>query len=228
MEGLLFNGERHLVPILALCALLSAVGCTQTIGRDLQYQPIPQPTQASNPTSPPVAVKVFDRRPTETIYSADNLNGKTEYVPQNNVWEVVESAFNTELQNRGFTDGKGGNTLTAILTFFWAKPGPDPHQTSFIQVQEVVASIGLKITVRRSDGSLIYSRSIEGQSKPWQEKNPVDADIWHRRPITEAAEAAIQDALARVFADPAFISALNTTQPSPQKAPAARSTSKIS
>jgi len=219
LKSCLSNGSGYFVSIGVLCALLSAVGCTQTIGRELQYQPIPQPRQASNPAAPPVTVKVFDRRPTEAIARNDSPALKTEYVPQNQVWNVLRSALEVELKNRGFRNGSGGNTVTVIVTFFWANVG---------ESEEVVASIGLKVTVRRSDRSLAYSRSIEGQSKPWIAQHPSTDSVLNRHPTTRAAQAAMQDAVAKLVGDAAFISALNATQPSPQKAPTTQSTSGIS
>ena len=213
------NRGGYFISVGVLCAALSTAGCTQTFGRELHYEPAAHPPQVSNPQSPPVAVKVFDRRPTEAIAESDSPALNMQYVPQNQVWEVLRSAFDAELKNRGFKDGSGGSTVTVIVTFFWVRTR---------ESGEVVASIGLKVTVRPSDGSLTYSRSIEGQSKPWVEQHPSSDPVLNRHPTTRAAQAAMQDAVAQVVGDAAFIGALNVSQTAPQKAPAARPTSKIS
>jgi hypothetical protein len=127
----------------------------------------------------------------------------TEYVPYNDVPEMIKGAFETELRNRGFVKGADGNVVSVSISFYRA----DQIQTSLLG--ETVASLGIDVNVKHPDGSTAYSRFILGDSRPWEADHPPEHNI--RYQITNAVEAAMQDALAEVFSDPAFIDALKTS-----------------
>ena len=179
-------------------------GCTQRIGGVLEYQPIADPPKMNDQTSPPVAVEVTDKRPTQVILNQDSgIPGiNTEYVPRNDVAGLLAIAFTAELKNRGWKIGVGGNTLSIALSFFVA------NQIPRFLTPETTSSVGINVMVTGSHGALSYICFIEGQSGPWQAEHSSTESIWFRHTIREAIQAAIQDAVAKVFADPAFIDAL--------------------
>jgi hypothetical protein len=66
---------------------------------------------------------------------------------------------------------------------------------------DATATIGMQVTVKRPDGSVAYDKYITGQSKDWIEVAGED-NAGHE------LSAAMQDGVAKVFADSAFIDSL--------------------
>lgn len=127
----------------------------------------------------------------------------TEYVLYNDVPAMIKDAFNQELKGRGFVNAAGGSIVSVSISFYRA----DQFQT--FPLGETEASLGIDVAVKNRDGATPYSRFIVGLSKEWQADHPPEHNIKYQ--ITNAVEAAMQDALARVFNDPAFIAALKNS-----------------
>ena len=165
---------------------------------------MPDVSKVPQAKSPPVTVDVFDKRTDKVVMTADDVTllvgFKREFVPYNDMVRFLADAFNTELKDRGFIEGAGGTVISANLSFFRCDQMPD------LPVPETAASIGIDVTVKRPGGSVSYSRFVLGRSEPWQKIHPPEENL--KYPVTNPMQAAIQDALANVFSDPAFLDAL--------------------
>jgi uncharacterized lipoprotein YajG len=134
-------------------------GCAFTTGHvDLAYQPTTQATKLATPESPRVTVVVTDKRPTQAV--GQKINGfgiKTaDIVSNTDVPGTLKSAFETELNSRGFTEGAGGNAISVSLDNF------ENQFTLGFFSGESTASIGMRVTVKRPDGSVAYDKYITG------------------------------------------------------------------
>jgi uncharacterized lipoprotein YajG len=112
---------RNGIPVLLGATLLMLTGCAFTTGRvDLAYQPTTQATKLAAPDSPRVSVVVTDKRPTQVV--GQKINGfgmKTaDIVSNTDVPGTLKSAFETELNSRGFTEGAGGDVVLVSLSNF--------------------------------------------------------------------------------------------------------------
>lgn len=191
---------------LLVCTSLCMIGCTQVTHQYLKYEPISGPPKLADAKSPPVSVEVTDKRTSTTLLTrTSGYFGEftVEYVPYNDVPEMIKEAFETELRDRGFVRGASGNVVSVSISFYRA----DQMPTSFFG--ETDASLGIEVTVKHPDGSTAYSRFVLGDSRPWEAEHPPEHNIKYQ--ITNAVEAAMQDALAKVFNDPGFINALKTS-----------------
>lgn len=194
-----FRFPRRLMPILAV---LAASGCWGPAHEYVKYEPTRAPDKVAEAKSPPVSVQVTDKR-SATVAMASSAQIMTDsfaYVPSNDMAGMLKKAFALELKNRGFTGGSGGNVVSVSLSFYRA----DRLRTS--SEGEMAASMGFDVTVTRADGSTAFSHFILGQSQLWLGFHP-PADDSDR--LVSAMQAAMQEALAKTFSDPAFINALN-------------------
>ncbi|MGB8414465.1 MAG: YajG family lipoprotein [Candidatus Binatus sp.] len=192
---------RIAIPALLAATLLLFGGCAFTTGHvDLAYQPTTQATKLATPESPRVTVVVTDKRPTQAV--GQKINGfgiKTaDIVSNTDVPGTLKSAFETELNSRGFTEGAGGNAISVSLDNF------ENQFTLGFFSGESTASIGMRVTVKRPDGSVAYDKYITGQSKDWVE-------IAGEGNAARELNAAMQDGVSKVFSDSAFIDSLKKT-----------------
>jgi uncharacterized lipoprotein YajG len=183
--------------VLATTILLLS-GCAFTTGHvDLAYQPTAQATKLAAPTSPRVTVVVTDKRLTQVV--GQKINGYgikgADIVSNTDVPATLKSAFETELNSRGFTEGLGGNVVSVTLNNF------ESQFTAGFFSGDATASIGMQVTVKRPDGSVAYDKYITGQSKDWIEIAGEDN-------AARQLNAAMQDGVAKVFADSAFVDSL--------------------
>ncbi len=105
-----------------------------------------------------MTVVVTDKRPTQAV--GQKINGfgiKTaDIVSNTDVPGTLKSAFETELNSRGFTEGAGGNAISVSLDNF------ENQFTLGFFSGESTASIGMRVTVKRPDGSVAYDKYITG------------------------------------------------------------------
>jgi uncharacterized lipoprotein YajG len=191
------SGRSAISAVLASAMLLLS-GCAFTTGHvDLGYQPTTQATKLATPESPRVSVVVTDKRPTQIV--GQKINGfgmKTAKIVSNtDVPGTLKSAFETELNSRGFIEGAGGNVVSVTLNNF------ENQFTIGFFSGEANANIGMQVTVTRPDGSLAYDKYVTGQSKDWVEITGEDN-------AGRQLNAAMQDGVSKVFADSAFIDSL--------------------
>ncbi len=184
--------------IIALAAALFLAGCAFTTGHvDLSYQPSTDVTKVAETESPPVAVQIIDKRPTKTV--GQKINGfgmKTaDIVADTDVPQTIKDAFETELTNRGFTDGPNGNQVVVTL---------DNLQNSFTVgffSGEATSTAGMDVAVKNAKGANVFDKYFTGQSKDWIElATPENAQ--------KMLNGAIKDAIGKVFADQDFLDTL--------------------
>ena len=189
---------RNGTPALLAATLVMLSGCAFTTGHvDLAYQPTAQATKLAAPDSPRVSVVVTDKRPTQVV--GQKINGfgmKTaDIVSNTDVPGTLKSAFETELNSRGFSEGAGGDVVLVSLSNF------ENQFTLGFFSGDSTATIGMQVTVKRPDGSVAYDKYVTGQSKDWVEVAGEDN-------AGRELNAAMQDGVSKVFADGAFIDAL--------------------
>jgi uncharacterized lipoprotein YajG len=189
---------RSAFSVLLTASLLLISGCALTTGHvDLAYQPTTQASKLAKPESPRVSVVVRDKRPTQVV--GQKMNGlgmkMADIVSNTDVPGTLKSAFETELKNRGFTEGGGGNVISVSLGNF------ENQFTLGFFSGDATATIGMQVTVTRPNGSVAYDRYITGQAKDWVEVAGED-NAQHE------LDAAMQDGVSKVFADSAFIGSL--------------------
>jgi uncharacterized lipoprotein YajG len=189
---------RGAISVLLTASLLLIWGCALTTGHvDLAYQPTTQATKLATPASPRVSVVVTDKRPTKVV--GQKMNGlgmkMADIVSNTDVPGTLKSAFETELKNRGFTEGGGGNAISVSLGNF------ENQFTLGFFSGDATATIGMQVTVTRPNGSVAYDKYITGQAKDWVEVAGEDN-------AQRELDAAMQDGVSKVFADNAFIASL--------------------
>jgi uncharacterized lipoprotein YajG len=180
-------------------SILLLSGCAFTTGHvNLAYEPTTEVSKAATADSPRVRVEVTDKRPTQAV--GQKINGfgmKTaDIVSNSDVAATLKTAFETELHNRGFTDGVGGDLVTVRLADF-----QNQFTLGFFS-GDASATIGMDVAVKRPDGSVTYSRYITGESKDWIE-------LAGEGNAERMLNGAMRDGVAKVFSDNKFIDALN-------------------
>lgn len=201
-----------------LAAALLFSGCAFGTGHvNITYQPIIVATRLAAPDSPRVIVKVMDKRATQTL--GQKINGfgieTADLVADTDVPGTLEDAFETELHNRGFLKGRGGNVISVRLdTFenqftigFWSGEfvnqltlGPWSDDSA-APIGMSAATIGMDVTVRHPNGSLAYNRYFTGDSKE-------SIHIASENNAERTLDAAMQNGVSKVFIDSAFIDSL--------------------
>jgi uncharacterized lipoprotein len=150
-----------------------------------------------------VAVKVgmIDLR--STIYKVSDYEGG-EFstatgiltATNNTASDVVKSAIETELTNRGFSlAGSNVAVMVELSRFYNVFKGGFWSATS-------MAKLNMNVQVKRSDGVIVYTKLItgEGSKKFLQKESPEIAKI--------ALDAALQDAMTKLFSDGTFADAV--------------------
>ncbi len=184
--------------VAALTAMLLISGCAFTTGHvNLEYQSQTPAMKIAGADSPHVAVEVTDKRPTPIV--GQKINGfgmKTaDIVSDSDVPGTLKSAFETELNNRGFTVGPGGVLIAVRLSSL-----QNQFTVGFFS-GEAAANMGMDVTVKRPDGAVAYDKYITGQNQEWIElATPGNAQ--------DTLDAAMRDAVSKVFSDSAFIDAV--------------------
>jgi uncharacterized lipoprotein YajG len=181
-------------------SLLSVLisGCAFTEGHvNLEYQPQAQAAKVAAAAAPHVVVQVADQRPTKVV--GQKINGfgmKTaDILSDNDLPATLKGAFESELSNRGFTVGTGGATVEVTLNSLQNQFTPGFFSG------ESTANIGIDVSVKRADGAVAYEKYFTGQ-------NQESVQIFSAGNAEETLNAAIKDAVGKVFSDDAFIAAL--------------------
>jgi uncharacterized lipoprotein YajG len=192
---------RNTTPVLLALVLLLLSGCALTTGHvNLAYRPTTQTTNLATSNSPRVMVTVADKRPTQVV--GQKINGfgmKTaDIVSDSDVPGTLKSAFQTELNSRGFSEGAGGNVVSVSLSNFESQ-----FAWGFFS-GDATGTIGMQVTVRHPDGSVAYDKYITGQSKDWIE-------ISGEGNAEHVLNAAMQDGVTKVFSESTFLDSLKKT-----------------
>ncbi len=164
---------------------------------NLEYQPQAQAAKVAAAAAPHVVVQVADQRPTKVV--GQKINGfgmKTaDILSDNDIPATLKGAFETELSNRGFTVGPGGETVGVTLNSL-----QNQFSLGFFS-GESTANIGIDVSVKRADGAVAYEKYFTGQ-------NQESVQLATAGNAEETLNAAIKDAVGKVFSDDAFIAAL--------------------
>ena len=196
---------RNIIQTVSLAAsLLTAVmfsGCALTKDQvALGYAAQPNVGELGEANKVFVTVKVNDERSDKTAVGA-KINGlgmeMAPIVPMGDVAALVQSAIEMELTDRGFelTLTNGISIVADLSTFrnhfkvgFWAG--------------DAVAEVIMDITVKSQSGQIVYSKLVAGQGT-----NP-NIQLASGSNAKVALDAALKDAMDKMFSDKAFIDAL--------------------
>ena len=156
----------------------------------------------------PVEVRVEDLQP---ALSAAPWSPRYLFTPPNRYFRVkdaadtIKGAAETELRARGFKIADGGALVTIQLDRFAA----------VCEINEFTKSsshghISLRIHVQAQTGKVLYSREVKGEANPFY--------FWGTwKCATPELQGSLADGFRRLFADPAFTTAiLATRQPTPK------------
>jgi hypothetical protein len=111
---------------------------------------------------------------------------------------TLKSAFESELKDRGFIEGEGGNAVIVRLGYF---------RNTFVNrgfVFEATASMDLEVSIVRPDGAIPYRKYATGRAH----------DTFALASTSNAQhmlDAAMHDAVSRVLSDPDFLASLKKT-----------------
>jgi uncharacterized lipoprotein YajG len=188
----------NVMPLVAALILFLLGGCAFTQGQvNVAYQASTPASPVAESSSPPVLVQVSDKRTTQVV--GQKINGfgmKTaDIVSTSDVPGTLKNAFETELSNRGFKQGEGGNLILVTLDNF-----QNQFTLGFFS-GEATATIGINVTVKGPGGVVAYNQYITGQSKE-------SVQLAIASNAEEELNAAMRDAVGKVFADAAFIGSL--------------------
>lgn len=190
---------RSFAAVWCLVAAATALsGCAFTTGHvNVAYESQGPAARLATANTPHVAVVVIDRRPTQVLGEKKNGFGmKTADIEaDNDVPATVKNAFETELRNRGFVEGSGGNVVEVKLDHF-----QNQYSLGFFS-GEGVATIGMQVSVERPDGSTAYSKYITGKAENWIE-------LMGAGNAQTLLDGALRDGIERIFDDGDFTNAL--------------------
>jgi len=189
---------RIATPSFVLAGLFAG-GCAFTTGHvNVSYTPAPEVTKIAGDAAPKVLVEVTDKRPTQVL--GEKINGfgmKTaDIVADNDVAATIKSAFETELEDRGFAAGTGGNVIAVTLVNF------QNQYTPGFWSGEAQATLGMDVAVKNPDGSTPFNKYFQAEVNDWIEIAGEDnAQLM--------LDGALEKTVSKVFADSDFIRALN-------------------
>ena len=120
-------------------------------------------------------------------------------IAKEDVTDTVKKAIETELSQRGFKVSGGDTLLMIQLVKFLNdfKPG--------FWSGDAVAEVMMEVQLKKVDGSIAYSKVVSGEGK-----NP-SIQLASGANAKVALDAALQNAVERMFGDPVFIDALLKT-----------------
>lgn len=184
--------------LLAAAFLLN--GCAFTKDHvSINYVPHANITRTTGAETVTVNVSVADLRATKDKVSTKKNGYGMETAPilaDNDVAEVLKGAIESELKQRGFHVGRGSVVVLAELSKFYCdfKTG--------IWAGDAVAEMTMNVQVKRPDGTIACSTLIYGQGV---EPN---IQLASGKNAQLALDAALQDAVAKLFMNSAFVDSL--------------------
>lgn len=184
----------------ALLAIAMLNGCALTEGHvGMSYVPQAGVARVEGAEHVALKVEVLDERAVKDKVGAKKNGYGMEMAPilsTNDVADVLKCAIETELNQRGFAVGSGPVAVIAELSKFYCD-----FKLGFWS-GTAVAEATMNVQVRNPDGTIAYSKLVAGEGiKPRiQLASEGNAQM--------ALHAALQDAVAKLFADPSFIDAL--------------------
>ncbi len=192
MYPILTFGVATVVACLSGCALSKSY-------IDIGYVPQQNVVRAAGAESVVVGVAVSDVRAVKDKVSAKKNGFGMEMaaiIPKEDVAGVVKSAIEMELTNRGFQLGQGGVSTAVELSKFYSD-----FKVGFWS-GDAVGEVTMSVQVRRSDGTIVYSKLVTGQGAK------DNLQLASGKNAKVALDGALRDAIAKLFSDAAFVQAL--------------------
>ena len=185
----------------ALFALvIGSVGCALTTDRiDVNYTAQTYAARIPGAEKVKVKVTVSDARAVRDKVSAKKNGYGMEMAPivaGNDVADTLAKALETELASRGFTTASGPVEVNVELDKFW-----NDFKIGF-WAGSSTAELVMNAQVKKPDGTIVYTKVVtgEGAVPSLQVMTGDNAKI--------ALDAALNDAVAKLVGDTAFIRAL--------------------
>jgi uncharacterized lipoprotein YajG len=182
---------------LAMC-LLSGCALTQA-GVSLSYVPQTDVSKVAGAEKVSVEVEVSDVRAIKDKVGAKKNGYGMEMaaiVAQEDVPETVQKANEVELENRGFHMAAGDLKVLAELNKFY-----NNFKIGF-WAGDAMAEVTMNIQVKNAGGGIIFSKLIAGEgTKP-------NIQLASGNNAKVALDAALNDAIAKLFQEPAFVASL--------------------
>lgn len=194
------NHRKLFILGVALLALNFITGCALTEDHiRLSYVPQQDVSRVAGAGNVPVQTVVTDDRAIKNKVSCKKNGYGMEMaaiIADDNVSNVIRSAIELELDNRGFPVKTNGVPVLISLSKFYSD-----FKIGFWS-GTAVAEITMEVQVKDTKGNYIFSRLItgEGTEPNCQLASGSNAKL--------ALDAALQDAVGRLFKDKAFIEAL--------------------
>ncbi len=140
---------------------------------------------------------VVDNRTTQKVGENIAMFGiKTaDTVTPSDVGATLKSALESELKNRGFVGGAGGDAVIVRLGYF---------SNTFVNrgvVNEANASMDLEVSIVRRGGAIPYRKYVTGRAHD-------TFALASRSNAQHMLDAAMRDAVSKLFADPDFTNTL--------------------
>jgi len=147
-----------------------------------------------------VKVEMIDSR--STVYKVSDYDAFPSTVTgiltatNNTASDAVRSAIETELASRGFSLAGGNVVVVVELSRFYNT------FKSGVWSGTAVAQLNMNVQVKRADGNIVFTKLVaaEGITPHIQRQSEKNAKI--------ALDAALQDAMAKLFSDGTFADAL--------------------
>ncbi|HEX4506584.1 MAG TPA: YajG family lipoprotein [Alphaproteobacteria bacterium] len=183
---------------LALLATIAVLGgCALTEDTvDIKYIPTKATMIAD---AKPVGLSVVDGRTTDRARISAKMNAygmeMAAIRSKEDVTDVVNAALKTEFEARGFHVESSGRAVTVTVNHFYNQFG-----TGFFS-GTATGDVNLGVTVAGPAGAPLYTGTIDGTSK-------MSIQMAGGSNAAESLATAIADAVTKLFADPAFVSAV--------------------
>jgi uncharacterized lipoprotein YajG len=198
------NGRIKLSQCLKLTGILLAMvllasGCALT--KDyvvLSYDPQTDVEKIKEADSVKVKVEISDVRSIkDRVSSKKNAYGveMAAIIAQNDVAETLKKAIEVELKNRGFDLAEGSVLVFVELTRYY-----NDFKTGF-WTGTAVAEVLMNVQVKKPDKTILYSKMIAGE-------NSHTVQIASGKNAKYVLDAALKDAMSKLFGDPSFIDSL--------------------
>jgi uncharacterized lipoprotein YajG len=193
--------DPHRIKFLSIgLAVVLVCGCGVVPPKvDVTYQPEGRVAKIAAPTSPPVSIEVVDNRTTQRVGENIAMFGiKTaDTVTASDVPATLKNALESELKNRGFVDGAGGDAVIVRLGYF----GNTFVSRSVGVIYDANASLDLEVSIVRPDGAIPYRKYVTGRARD-------TVTLANSANAQRMLDAAMRNALSKLFSDPDFTNTL--------------------
>lgn len=191
---------KNKLSFLAIAVLSFLSGCALTPDTaKLSYLPQVGVVKLQRADTVIVKVEAIDSRTVKDKVSVKKNAYGMEMAPitsEEDVISLLKRAIELELENRGFHLGAG-----KVLVFMELSKFYNDFKIGF-WAGDAVAELVMNAQVKNSDGNVIYSKNItgEGINKDIQLSSGENAQV--------ALDAALKDAVSKLFQDPQFIDSI--------------------